>query len=78
MFNLTRWLDKKTGSSLMGQMSYLSATGFEKVDANTVVLHLDTPTITVPYDLYAFPALIVPSTFSGDVTQRPAAPAPLP
>jgi peptide/nickel transport system substrate-binding protein len=70
VFNLTRWLTKATGSSLMGQMSYLTPTGVEKVDAATIVLHLDKPTITLPYDLFAYPAMIVPATFGGDVTRE--------
>ncbi len=73
VFNLTRWLKKETGSSLLGTMSYLdpSGSGIEKVDASTVVLHLTKPTITLPYDLYAYPAMIVPATFGGDITRQP-------
>jgi len=70
VFNLKRWLDTATGSSLKGQMGYLSTTGIEKVDASTVVLHLDSPTITLAYDLYAYAAMIVPATFGGDVTRE--------
>lgn len=71
VFNLSRWLKKETGSSLLGTMSYLTTTGIEKVDASTVVLHLDKPTISLAYDLYSYPAAIVPSTFNGDITRQP-------
>jgi peptide/nickel transport system substrate-binding protein len=70
VFNINRWLNKDTGSSLKGQLGYLSATGIEKKDAATVVLHLDTPTITLPYDLYAYPAMILPASFGGDITRE--------
>ena len=71
VFNFTRWLNKDTGSSLLGQMSYLSTTGIEKVDNYNITLHLTKPTITLPYDMYAYPAAIVPASFGGDITRQP-------
>ena len=71
IFNFTRWLTKSTGSSLMGQMSYLTPTSLEKTDNYTITCHLTKPTITFPYDMAGYPAAIVPSTFNGDITRQP-------
>ena len=71
VFNFNQWLDVNVGSSLLGQMSYLDASGVEKVDDYTVVLHLKNPSITVPYDLYHYGAMIVPKEFEGDITRQP-------
>jgi peptide/nickel transport system substrate-binding protein len=71
IFNFTQWLSKDIGSSLLGQLSYLSTTGLEKVDNYNVTLHLNTPTILLPEHLYHYAAAIVPSTFGGDITRQP-------
>lgn len=71
VWNLKRWLDPKTGSSVRGLMSYLSADNIQKVDAHTVRLHLDRAQIAVPEHLYHYPALILPKEFEGDFTKQP-------
>lgn len=71
VWNLKRWLDPKTGSSIRGLMSYLSPDNIQKVDAHTVRLHLDRPQIAVPEHLYHYPALILPKEFEGDFTKQP-------
>lgn len=71
VFNFQQWLDVDVGSSLLGQMSYLEASGVEKMDDYTVVLHLKEPTITLPEDLFHYGACIVPKEFEGDITRQP-------
>ena len=71
IWNLKRWLDPKTGSSIRGLMSYLSPDNIERVSAHTVRLHLDRPQIGVPEHLYHYPALILPKEFEGDFTKQP-------
>jgi len=76
VFNFQQWLKKETGSSLMGQMSYLSATGVEKVDNYNITLHLNSPTIFLPEHLFHYAAAIVPATFGGDITREPIGTGP--
>jgi peptide/nickel transport system substrate-binding protein len=76
VFNFQQWLKKETGSSLMGQMSYLSPDGVEKVDDYNVTLHLKSPTIFLPEHLFHYAAAIVPSTFGGDITREPIGTGP--
>jgi len=71
VFNFSQWLNKDVGSSLLGTMSYLDASGVEKKDASTVVLHFKNPSIFLPEDLWQYPAAIVPKTFGGDITREP-------
>jgi peptide/nickel transport system substrate-binding protein len=72
VFNLTRWLDKKLGSSMTGLISpYLEASGIEKVDTRTVRLHLKQATNTLPYDLYNYAGAILPREFEGDFHKQP-------
>jgi peptide/nickel transport system substrate-binding protein len=76
VFNLKRWLDPNTKSSMLASMNYMDATGIEKTDDYTVTLHLTTPTIFVPDNLADYPAAIVPSTFGGDITKEPIGTGP--
>lgn len=71
VFNFGQWLNKDVGSSLLGAMSYLDASGVEKKDDYTVVLHLNAPSIFIPEHLFQYPAAIVPKTFGGDITREP-------
>src|SRR5258707_1178890 len=72
VFNLTRWLDKKLGSSMTGLIGpYLEASGIEKVDGRTVRLHLKQATNTLPYDLYNYAGAILPREFEGDFHKQP-------
>lgn len=72
IFNLTRWLDPAVGSSMTGLLgAYLDASGIEKADDRTIVLHLKAATNTLPYDLYHYAGAIVPREFEGDFTKQP-------
>jgi peptide/nickel transport system substrate-binding protein len=72
VFTMGEWFNKDVGSSIPGLMSYLTASGIEKVDANTVVLHLDVPEIGVPEHLFHYPAVILNhKTFEGDFIKAP-------
>lgn len=71
VFNFGQWLNKDVGSSLLGAMSYLDATGVEKKDNYTVVLHLKAPSIFIPEHLFQYPAAILPKEFGGDITREP-------
>lgn len=72
VFTMGQWLNKDVGSSMLGLLTYLTASGIEKVDNYTVVLHLDTAEIAVPEHLFHYPALILNSrTFQGDFIKAP-------
>ena len=72
VFNLKRWLDPQVGSSMTGLLgAYLEASGIEKVDDRTIVLHLKAPTNTLPYDLYHYAGAVVPKEFEGDFNKQP-------
>lgn len=71
VFNFGQWLNKDVGSSLLGAMSYLDATGVEKRDDYTVVLNLKAPSIFIPEHLFQYPAAILPKEFGGDITREP-------
>ena len=71
VWNITRWLDEETVSTMRDLMSYMTPEGVEKVDDMTVRLHLDRPSITVPYDLFHYQAVILPREFGGDWTKEP-------
>ncbi len=78
VFNIRRWLDPDVGSSLLGFIgSYLSPDGVQKIDEYTVQLNLDAPSISVPEDLYQYPAQIMNSrTFEGDFIEAPIGTGP--
>ena len=76
VFNFKQWLDKAVGSSMLGLMSYLKATGIEKVDDYTVKLNLESGQIGVPEHMFHYPAMIVPKTFEGDITKQPVGTGP--
>ena len=72
VFTMGQWLNKDVGSSILGLMSYLPASGIEKVDDYTVKLHLDRAQIAVPEHLFHYPALILNhKTFQGDFIKAP-------
>jgi peptide/nickel transport system substrate-binding protein len=72
VFTMGQWLNKDVGSSILGLMSYLTASGIEKVDNYTVKLHLDRAQIAVPEHLFHYPALILNhKTFQGDFIKAP-------
>jgi peptide/nickel transport system substrate-binding protein len=76
VFNFQQWLSEDVGSALLGQMSYLSATGVEKVGDYDVTLHLNAPTIFLPEHLFHYAAVILPATFGGDITREPIGTGP--
>jgi peptide/nickel transport system substrate-binding protein len=72
VFNIQRWLDPKTESSISGLMGeYLSGNDVEKVDDYTVKLHLGKPQIGVPEHLFHYPAAILPKDWGGDWIKQP-------
>jgi peptide/nickel transport system substrate-binding protein len=77
VFTMEQWLDPDVGSSILGLMSYLDPTNIEKVDDYTVKLHLDSPQIAVPENLYHYPALVLDHrTFEGDILKAPVGTGP--
>ncbi len=71
LFNFKQWLDIDVGSSLLGALSYLSPDGQEKLDDSTIVCHLTSPSIMLPYHLFHYASCILPDTFEGDITRQP-------
>ncbi len=71
IWNLRRWLDPETGSSMLGLMQgYMlaedaggtriwSENAIEKLDDHTLRLNLKTPQVAVPEHLFHYPALIL-------------------
>jgi peptide/nickel transport system substrate-binding protein len=76
IFTMGQWFDDAVGSSTAGLMSYLNPANIERVDDYTIKLHLDTPQIGVPENLFHYPNLIVPRTFEGDWTRQPIGTGP--
>ncbi len=96
VFNFTRWLDPKTGSSNQGMFgAMLEETGtkdkqgkpikrmiknaVEKIDDHTVRLNLATPVLSIPENLYNYPAAIVHRDFEkegGDFSKNPVGTGP--
>ncbi len=81
VFNFERWLDPATGSSNIGLFDAMTSGekdakrmtpgAVEKVDAHTVRLHLNSPVLTIPENLYNYPTMIVHRDFAGDITKAP-------
>ncbi len=71
IWNLKRWLDPKTGSSVRGLMTYLKPDNIQKVDNYTIRLYLDRAQIAVPEHLFHYPAVILPKEFEGDFLKQP-------
>jgi peptide/nickel transport system substrate-binding protein len=96
VFNFTRWLDPKTGSSNLGLFdSMLEETGekdkkgnpikrmiknaVEKIDDYTVRLNLKSAVLSIPENLYNYPAAIVHRNFEkegGDLSENPVGTGP--
>jgi len=76
VFNIKRWLDPNTKSSMASAMSYMDGTGVVKTDNYTVTLNLNSPTIFLPDNLAQYQACIVPATFGGDITKEPIGTGP--
>ncbi len=84
VFNFTRWLDPKTGSSnigLFGSMvegegdtKKMTEGAVEKVDDHTVRLNLNRAELAIPENLYNYPTAIVHRRFEeegGDLSKNP-------
>jgi peptide/nickel transport system substrate-binding protein len=76
VFNIKRWLDPNTKSSMLSAMSYMDGNGVAKTDKYTVTLTMNTPTIFLPDNLAQYQAAIVPATFGGDITKEPIGTGP--
>ncbi len=54
IFTINQWLDENVGSSMKGLVDgYLSSNNIEKVNDYQVILHLKTPTISIPEDFFS-------------------------
>jgi len=57
------------GSSILAAWEgFLTTSGVEKVDDYTVKLHLERPMVSVPENLFQYPAQIMHPSFDGDIT----------
>jgi peptide/nickel transport system substrate-binding protein len=73
VYNVERWLDPATGSSILGLLDNMVTTegktkkmtegAVEKVDDNTVRFHLNSPELSIPEKMYHYPAAIVHRSF---------------
>jgi len=62
---------------MLGLLSYLTSENIEKVDDHTVRLHLSKPAISVPEDLFHYPAQILHAkSFEGDIIKAPVGTGP--
>ncbi|MCB0165901.1 MAG: ABC transporter substrate-binding protein [Anaerolineae bacterium] len=72
MFTFGEWLNPDVGSSMLGLLSYLSGIqDVEKVDDYHIRLNLQTPSISVPEDLFHYPGVVLHRNFEGDIIQQP-------
>ena len=94
VFNFRRWLDPKTGSSNIGlfaamtdeitgadgkKMKKMTEGAVEKVDAQTVRLHLNRPELAIPENCYNYPTAIVHRSFEDwgkDLSKKPVGTGP--
>lgn len=84
VFNFTRWLDPKTGSSNQGLFSSMVTTkgkkksmtpgAVEKVDNHTVRLNLNRAELAIPENLYNYPTAIVHRNFEKEGKNLPKNP----
>ena len=72
LFTFGEWLDESVGSSMFALLSYIGGMqNIEKVDDFHIILHLDTPNIALPENLFHYPGVILPSNFEGDIVKQP-------
>jgi peptide/nickel transport system substrate-binding protein len=77
IFNFEQWLNPDVGSSMLGFLGYIGGTqNIEKVDDYTIKLYLQDASISVPEDLFQYPALIVHRSFEGDFIKAPVGTGP--
>ena len=73
VYNVKRWLDPATGSSILGLLNNMVTTegkskkmtegAVEKVDDYTVRFHLNNPELSIPEKMYHYPAAIMHRSF---------------
>lgn len=85
VYNFRRWLDPKTGSSNLGLFAAMTDDlgegkkrmtegAVERVDDHTVRLHLNSPVLSIPENLYNYPTAIVHRRFEeegGNLSKNP-------
>lgn len=72
MFTFGEWLNPDVGSSMLGLLSYLGGMqDVEKVDDYHIRLNLQSPSISVPEDLFHYPGVILHRNFEGDIIKQP-------
>lgn len=71
-YTFDQWLDESVGSSMLGLLSYIGGIqNVEVVDDYHLRLHLDTPNIAVPENLFHYPGVILNRNFEGDIVTQP-------
>lgn len=91
VYNFTRWLDPRTGSSNLGLFDAMldpagedgtrrmTPNAIEKLDDYTVRLNLNAPVLSIPENLYNYPTAIVHRRFEeegGDLSRNPVGTGP--
>ena len=91
VYNFTRWLDPRTGSSNLGLFDAMldpagedgtrrmSPNAIEKLDDYTIRLNLNAPVLSIPENLYNYPTAIVHRRFEeegGDLSRNPVGTGP--
>jgi peptide/nickel transport system substrate-binding protein len=72
IFTMGEWLNPDIGSSMLGLLSYVGGPqNIEKVDDYTIRLHLDSPNIGVPENLFHYPGAVLHRNFEGDFIKQP-------
>ncbi|MCB0196540.1 MAG: ABC transporter substrate-binding protein [Anaerolineae bacterium] len=72
LFSFDQWFNPEVGSAMANLLTYLNGVDdVEKVDDYTINLHLQSPRITVPEDLFHYQAVILPRHFEGDFLKQP-------
>ncbi len=91
VYNFTRWLDPRTGSSNLGLFDAMldpagedgtrrmTPNAIEKLDDYTIRLNLNAPVLSIPENLYKYPTAIVHRRFEeegGDLSRNPVGTGP--
>ncbi|MCB0164213.1 MAG: ABC transporter substrate-binding protein [Anaerolineae bacterium] len=72
LFSIGQWFDPDVGSTMANLLVYLNGVdNVERVDDYTLTLHLQTPSISVPEDLFHYQAVILPRHFEGNFLRQP-------
>ncbi len=78
VFTFKQWLDKEVASTMRTLFGPLmNASNIEKVNEHQIKLHMDVPSIGVPFYLYDNRALVMNHrTFEGDILKNPVGTGP--